>query len=99
MTADQYIAIVLPARMFRQAYASLGFAPVVLSRAVGATATPTSAIILWNSCGAYMAATLGVGTLHYAPYAAFSIASPLAVIALGVLKLRMPRAQDGPRQG
>jgi NhaC family Na+:H+ antiporter len=91
VTADQYIAIVLPARMFKSTFASLGYAPVVLSRAVGATATPTSALIPWNSCGAYMAATLGVGTLHYAPYAVFSIVSPLIVVALAFLNIRMPR--------
>ncbi|WP_395660106.1 Na+/H+ antiporter NhaC family protein [Aestuariivirga sp.] len=91
VTADQYIAIVLPARMFKSAFASLGFCPIVLSRAVGATATPTSAIVPWNSCGAYMAATLGVGTFHYAPYALFSFMSPLVVIALAFLNIRMPR--------
>ena len=95
VTADQYIAIVLPARMFKPAFAKLGFAPVVLSRAVGATATPTSAIVPWNSCGAYMAATLGVGTWHYAPYALFSFLSPLVVIALAFLNIRMPRTTAG----
>jgi len=98
VTADQYIAIVLPTRMFGQAFARLGFAPIVLSRTVGATATPTSALIPWNSCGAYMAATLGVGTLHYAPYAIFCAVSPLIVIAMAVLNVRMPRmpvAKDG----
>jgi NhaC family Na+:H+ antiporter len=99
VTADQYIAIVLPARMFKPAYAKLGFAPVVLSRAVGATATPTSAIVPWNSCGAYMAATLGVGTWHYAPYALFSFLSPLVVIALAFLNIRMPRTRDVSTQG
>jgi NhaC family Na+:H+ antiporter len=95
VTADQYIAIVLPARMFKQAFASLGFAPIVLSRTVGATATPTSALVPWNSCGAYMAATLGVGTLHYAPYAVFCFASPLIVVAMAFLNIRMPKAAQG----
>lgn len=99
VTADQYIAIVLPARMFRSAFAKLGFSPIVLSRAVGATATPTSAIVPWNSCGAYMAATLGVGTFHYAPYALFSFVSPLVVIALAFLNIRMPRRPASSVQG
>ena len=69
VTADQYMAVVLPARMFKKAIAERGLAPVVLSRAVGASGTPTSALIPWNSCGAYyMAATLGVATLSYLPY-------------------------------
>lgn len=99
VTADQYIAIVLPARMFKPAFARLGFAPVVLSRAVGATATPTSAIVPWNSCGAYMAATLGVSTFHYAPYALFSMLSPLVAIAFAFLGIRMPRHTATPDQG
>jgi NhaC family Na+:H+ antiporter len=91
ITADQYIAIVLPARMFKSAFGKLGFSPIVLSRAVGSAATPTSALIPWNSCGAYMAATLGVATTSYAPYAVFNFASPLIVIAMAFLNIRMPR--------
>ncbi|HQR22972.1 MAG TPA: Na+/H+ antiporter NhaC [Burkholderiaceae bacterium] len=91
VTADQYIAIVLPGRMFKNAFASRGLAPVVLSRAVGDTATPTSALIPWNSCGAYMAATLGVATLSYAPYAFFSLLSPLLTVALAYAGIRMHR--------
>jgi NhaC family Na+:H+ antiporter len=95
VTADQYIAIVLPGRMFKNAFAQRGLAPVVLSRAVGDTATPTSALIPWNSCGAYMAATLGVATWSYAPYAIFSYVSPLVTIAIayaGFGMLRVTRA-------
>jgi NhaC family Na+:H+ antiporter len=92
VTADQYIAIVLPGRMFKGAFEARGLAPVVLSRTVGASGTPTSALIPWNSCGAYMAATLGVATLSYAPYAIFNFASPLLIIALAYLGVRMLRA-------
>jgi NhaC family Na+:H+ antiporter len=91
VTADQYIAVVLPARMFKTAFARRGFDPVVLSRSVGDAATPTGALIPWNSCGAYMAATLGVSTLSYAPYAVFCIVSPLLTIAIAYSGLRMPR--------
>ena len=91
ITADQYIAIVLPGRMFKSAFAKRGLAPVVLSRTVGDTATPTSALIPWNSCGAYMAATLGVATWSYAPYAVFSIVSPLLTIAIAFAGIRMLR--------
>ena len=91
VTADQYIAIVLPGRMFKSAFAQRGLAPVVLSRAVGDTATPTSALIPWNSCGAYMAATLGIATWSYAPYAVFCFISPLLSIALAYAGFRMLR--------
>jgi NhaC family Na+:H+ antiporter len=91
VTADQYIAVVLPGRMFKTAFARRGFAPVVLSRAVGDAATPTGALIPWNSCGAYMAATLGVATLSYAPYAVFCFVSPLLTVAMAYAGIRMQR--------
>ena len=90
-TADQYMAIVLPGRMFKDAYRKRGLAPVVLSRTIGAAGTPTSALIPWNSCGAYMAATLGVATLSYAPYAVFNLASPLLAILVATVGLRTIR--------
>jgi NhaC family Na+:H+ antiporter len=92
ITADQYISVILPGRMFKNAFAARGLAPVVLSRAVGASGTPTSALIPWNSCGAYMAATLGVATFSYLPYAVFNLVSPLLVIGLAYTGIRMHRA-------
>jgi NhaC family Na+:H+ antiporter len=96
ITADQYIAIVLPGRMFKKAFEDRGLAPVVLSRAVGDTATPTSALIPWNSCGAFMAATLGVATWSYAPFAIFSIVSPFITVAFAYFGIRM--MHTGPAQ-
>ena len=97
VTADQYIAIVLPGRMFKGAFEQRGLAPVVLSRTVGASGTPTSALIPWNSCGAYMAATLGVSTLSYLPYAVFNFASPLLTIVFAYLGVRMLSGPGAPR--
>ena len=96
VTADQYIAIVLPGRMFRPAFEKRGFAPVVLTRTIAASGTPTSALIPWNSCGAYMAATLGVATFSYLPYAIFNFASPLLAIAIAYLGVRMLRGPGAP---
>jgi NhaC family Na+:H+ antiporter len=98
VTADQYIAIVLPGRMFKSAFAKRGLAPVVLSRTIGASGTPTGALIPWNSCGAYMAATLGVATWSYLPYAVFNFASPLLAIAVAYFGIRMLRAPEAARQ-
>ncbi|MBL8883809.1 MAG: Na+/H+ antiporter NhaC [Hyphomicrobium sp.] len=91
VTGDQYIALVMPARMFKPAFAERGYDPVVLSRTVAASATPSSALIPWNSCGAYMAATLGVATFHYAPYAIFNYTVPLLTILLAYAGRRMFR--------
>ena len=92
VTADQYIAIVLPGRMFKGAFQKRGLAPVVLSRSLGDSATVTSALIPWNSCGAFMAATLGVATVAYAPFTFFNILSPLISVALAFLGIRMLKA-------
>jgi NhaC family Na+:H+ antiporter len=97
VAADQYIAIVLPARMFRTAFADRGLAPVVLSRAVGDTGTVTSALVPWNSCGAFMAATLGVSTFSFAPWAFFNFLSPLFTVAIAFAGLRMLRAPAAAR--
>lgn len=93
LTADQYLSLVLPGRMFKGAVEKRGLAPVVLSRSIGATGTPTSALVPWNSCGAYMAATLGVATWDYLPYAVFNFASPILAILGAALGIRMIRAQ------
>lgn len=105
VTADQYIAIALPGRMFRAEFERRGYAPVVLSRAVGDTGSVTSALVPWNSCGAYMATTLAVPTASFAPFALFSIFSPLATILIALLGVRMlkaesrPAASSGPSRG
>jgi NhaC family Na+:H+ antiporter len=100
VTADQYIAIVLPGRMFKGAFQQRGLAPVVLSRSLGDSATVTSALIPWNSCGAFMAATLGVATVAYAPFTFFNVLSPLISVALAFLGIRMlkaPSTESNPK--
>ena len=90
LASDQYIAVVLPGRMFRPAFEARGFAPVVLSRTLGDSAAVTSPLVPWNSCGAYMAATLGVATTSYVP-SFFNLINPLVSIAfafIGLWKLR-----------
>jgi NhaC family Na+:H+ antiporter len=91
LASDQYIAVVLPGRMFRAAFRERGLAPVTLSRALGDSAVVTSPLIPWNSCGAYMAASLGVSTVAYLPFAFLNILNPLISIAFAFLGLRMLR--------
>ena len=89
VTADQYIAIMLPGRMFKGGFDRRGLAPVVLSRAIGDSGTVTSALVPWNSCGAYMAATLGVATLSYVPFTFFNLMIPVVSILYAFAGLRM----------
>jgi len=83
LAADQYIAIALPGRMFRDAYEHHGLSRLNLSRTLEDSATLTSPLIPWNTCGAYMSATLGIATAHYLPYAFFNLLCPLIAILYG----------------
>ena len=73
VAGDQYMAVVLPGRMYRQLYEERGIAPETLSREIEDTGTITSPLVPWNSCGAYMAATLGIATAAYLPYCLFNL--------------------------
>jgi len=84
LASDQYIAIVLPGRMFRAEYARRGLAPKNLSRALEDAGTLTSALVPWNTCGAFMAQTLGVATFAYAPFCFFNLINPLVSAAYGL---------------
>ncbi|AMX03111.1 Na+/H+ antiporter NhaC [Microbulbifer thermotolerans] len=80
---DQYMAIIIPGRMFRDAFADKGLHGLNLSRTLEDSGTITSVLIPWNTCGAYMSATLGVATFAYAPYALFNLICPLLAITYG----------------
>jgi NhaC family Na+:H+ antiporter len=89
LTADQQAGTRLAERILKPAFDASGLSPVVLSRATADSANVTSVLIPWNSCGAYLAAALGVSTLAYAPYALFSLLSPLVTILIAALGIRM----------
>ncbi len=82
---DQYMAIVMGARTYAQAYRDRGLAPENLSRAVEDSATVTANLVPWNSGGAYQAATLGVATIAYLPFAFFCWLSPLITMLYGIM--------------
>jgi Na+:H+ antiporter, NhaC family len=86
-TSDQYLAILVPGRMYANVYRKRGLKPENLSRTLEDSATVTSVLIPWNTCGATQASVLGVATLAYAPYCFFNIISPLMTILFGYLKL------------
>ncbi len=83
IASDQYIAIVLPGRMFRAEFRRRGLSPKNLSRALEDGGTLTSALVPWNTCGAFMAGTLGVATLTYAPFAFFNLINPVISLIYG----------------
>ena len=84
ITADQYIAIVLPGRMYRAEFARRGLAPQNLSRTLEDAGTMTSALVPWNTCGAFMASTLGVATFAYLPFALFNLINPVVSLIYGI---------------
>jgi NhaC family Na+:H+ antiporter len=74
---DQYLSIVIPGKMLQRLYAEKGYKPEVLSRALEDSATVTSVLVPWNSCGATQAKMLGVPTLTYMPFCFFNLLSPM----------------------
>jgi len=86
-TSDQYLAILVPGRMYANVYKKRGLKPENLSRTLEDSATVTSVLVPWNTCGATQASVLGVATLTYAPYCFFNIISPFMTILFGYLKL------------
>ena len=90
LAADQFLAITLPGRLFTPAYDGRGLNRLSLSRTLEDSATLTSVLIPWNTCGAFMAATLGVATFEYAPYALFNLICPVLAVIFGYLMIAQP---------
>jgi len=89
--SDQYLAIVVPGRMFRKTYEDKKLAPELLSRTLEDSGTVTSVLIPWNTCGATQSRVLGVDTWAYAPYAFFNIISPFMTILFAYLNIKIRR--------
>lgn len=79
---EQYISIVVPGRMFKQEYKSRGIHPKLLSSSLESGGTVTSAMIPWNTCGAYMTQVLGVSTTAYLPFLYFNLLMPVIQIII-----------------
>jgi NhaC family Na+:H+ antiporter len=94
IAGDQYVADVLPSRMFTSEFERRGFAPEVLSRAVEDSGTVTSVLVPWNTCGAYISGVLGVSTASYFPYCFFNLASPILDVLYGFLGFKVPLAAN-----
>jgi NhaC family Na+:H+ antiporter len=99
VTGDQYVAVVLPSRVFRPEFARRGLAPRTLSRTVEDTGTVTSPLVPWNSCGAYMTGVLGVPTVQYLPFAFFNLLNPLVALVYAFTGFRVEHVPVGARPG
>ncbi|MBR7115698.1 MAG: sodium:proton antiporter [Alistipes sp.] len=84
-TGDQYISIILTSNLFRRLYDDRHLERRLLSRSVEDSATVTSVLIPWNSCGMAQSTVLGVATLTYLPYCIFNLVSPLMSILMATI--------------
>ena len=96
VAADQYIAIVLPGKMYRAEFQRRGLKPKNLSRVIEDSGTLTSPLVPWNTCGAYMAATLGVATLAYLPFVFFNLVNPIVSIIYGFTGFTIEKMEGEP---
>lgn len=87
--SDQYLAIVVPGKMYAQAYKDKGLAPENLSRTLEDSGTVTSVLVPWNTCGAYHSGVLGVDTMHYAGYAIFNWLSPFMTLLFAAFRIKI----------
>ena len=87
--SDQYLAIVVPGKMYAKAYSDKGLAPENFSRTLEDSGTVTSVLIPWNTCGAYHSGVLGVSVFDYAFYAIFNWLSPFMTLLFAALNIRI----------
>lgn len=93
MTGDQYISIILTANMFKEEYDTQGYESRLLSRSCEDSATVTSVLIPWNTCGMTQATVLGVPTLVYLPFCFFNIISPLMSILHAAIGWKIKKSE------
>ena len=96
--SDQYLSIVIPGKMFAEAYKKRGLAPENLSRTLEDSGTVTSVLIPWNTCGAYQSSVLGVGVGEYFIYAIFNWLSPFMTLLYAAFKIKIAARKDAIAQ-
>jgi len=87
--SDQYLAIVVPGKMFAKAYKDKNLAPENLSRTLEDSGTVTSVLIPWNTCGAYQSGVLGVPVFDYFIYAIFNWISPFMTLLVAAFRIKI----------
>lgn len=93
MTADQYISILLPGKMYSYIYKKKGYDSALLSRTLEDSATVTSVLIPWNSCGMTQATVLNVATVTYLPYCFFNYLSPLMTLFIAAIGYKIKKVK------
>lgn len=89
IACDQYLSILIPGRMYLKAYRKKGLHPKNLSRTLEDAGTMTSPLVPWNTCGVFMASTLGVATLEYLPFAFLCIISPIVAVIYALFNFKV----------
>ncbi len=89
IASDQYLAIVIPGKMFKKAFENKGLAPENLSRSLEDSGTVTSVLIPWNTCGAYQSTVLGVGVTEYFVFAIFNWLSPFMTLTFAAFNIKI----------
>lgn len=92
--SDQYLAIVVPGKMFEKIYKERGLAPQNLSRTLEDSGTVTSVLIPWNTCGAAQSKVLGVATLTYLPFCFFNIISPFMTVFFAYAGIKIAKLTE-----
>ncbi len=92
--SDQYLAIVVPGKMYSEIYKTRNLKPEVLSRTLEDAGTVTSVLVPWNTCGATQSTVLGVPVISYLPYAFFNIVSPMMTILFAYLNIKIRKIKD-----
>ncbi len=93
VTADQYISIIITGNTFRDLYKKRGLEGRLLSRSIEDTATVTSVLVPWNSCGMTQSTVLGVSTLTYLPYCLFNLISPVVSLLAAIIGYKITRKE------
>ncbi|MDD3875113.1 MAG: Na+/H+ antiporter NhaC [Bacteroidales bacterium] len=89
--SDQYLAIVIPGKMFKESYEEKELAPQNLSRTLEDSGTVTSVLVPWNTCGATQSSVLGVATFIYAPFCFFNIISPIMTMIFAFFNIKIAK--------
>ncbi|MDK7753501.1 Na+/H+ antiporter NhaC [Staphylococcus ureilyticus] len=95
--SEQYISIIVPSRMYASAFKDKGLHPKNLSRALEDGGTLTSVFVPWNTCGVFIASTLGVSVMEYAPFAIVNYTVPIISVIFGYIGFKIIKLKDSDK--